>query len=374
MKKILIIGPSWVGDMVMAQALFMTLQNDARAAGESLAIDVLAPAWSRPLLERMPEVNRAIDLPFAHGELKLMERYRLGKSLRQESYSQVILLPNSLKSALVPLFSKIPKRTGWRGEARGYILNDMRRLVPEALPLMVQRFVALARADSQPLPDPIPTPRLVTKASSVEQALNTLSLSTHIPVLVICPGAEFGDAKQWPAQHYAALSTQRIKQGWQVWILGSAKDNAVALEIQGLLPEDLRQHCEILTGRTSLAQAIDLMSVASAVVSNDSGLMHVAAALAKPIVALYGSTSADFTPPLADQVQLLSIDIDCRPCFERTCPLGHKRCLVDLTPAMAIEALELIAPTDSHAISLVEEGSPNNGEQSAGERSTFCES
>jgi len=374
MRKILIIGPSWVGDMVMAQALFMTLQNDAHAAGESIEIDVLAPAWSRPLLERMPEVRRAIDLPFAHGELNLMERYRLGKSLRQECYAQVILLPNSFKSALIPLFSKIPKRTGWRGEARGYILNDMRRLVPEALPLMVQRFVALARAESQPLPDPMPTPRLVTEAHNVEEALNTLSLSTQIPVLVICPGAEFGDAKQWPAQHYAALSAQRIKQGWQVWILGSAKDNAVALEIQGLLTEDLRQRCEILTGRTSLAQAIDLMSVASAVVSNDSGLMHVAAALAKPIVALYGSTSADFTPPLADQVQLLSIDIDCRPCFERVCPLGHKRCLVDLTPAIALQALETIAPTASQTISLVEESSPNSGEQSAGERSTFCES
>lgn len=357
----------------MAQALFMTLHNDAKEAAQSLSIDVLAPAWSRPLLERMPEVNQAIDLPFAHGELNLSGRYRLGRALREQDYAQVIVLPNSLKSAVVPIFAKIPKRTGWRGEARGLILNDMRGLDPKALPLMVQRFVALGRVDGSSLPEPLPMPSLVTEASSVDAALKALSLQAQPPVLVICPGAEFGDAKQWPAEHYASLSGDKITQGWQVWILGSAKDNAVALEIQGLLAADLRTQCHILTGRTSLAQAIDLMSVASAVVSNDSGLMHVAAALGKPIVALYGSTSAAFTPPLADQVQLLSIDIDCRPCFQRTCPLGHKRCLVDLSPSVALAALEKIAPMRSHAIS-IEESSPNDGERSAGERSTFCES
>ena len=372
-KKILIIGPSWVGDMVMAQALFMTLQQDAKAAGQTLVIDVLAPAWSRPLLERMPEINRAIDLPFAHGELNLSGRYRLGRSLRHEGYSEVILLPNSLKSALVPVFAGIAKRTGWRGEARGLLLNDVRHLDTEALPLMVQRFVALARSKGSALPEPLPKPALVTNSHSVQEALQALSLIVNSPILVICPGAEFGDAKQWPAEHYASLSAEKIKQGWQVWILGSKKDNAVAYEIQGLMPAKQQAQCQILTGRTSLAQAIDLMSVASAVVSNDSGLMHVAAALGKPIVALYGSTSADFTPPLADQVQLLSIDIDCRPCFERTCPLGHKRCLVDLSPTIALQALEKITPMDS-LNTLVKESSSTNGEQSAGERSTFCES
>ncbi len=372
-KKILIIGPSWVGDMVMAQALFITLQEDARMQGGALVIDVLAPAWSRPLLERMPQVNQAIDLPFAHGELNLTGRYRLGKSLRAKGYDEVILLPNSLKSALVPMFAKIPKRTGWRGEARGLILNDMRYLDPEALPLMVQRFVALARPGGSELPEILPKPSLVTAPESVLKAMQAMDLDSQRPVLVICPGAEFGDAKQWPATHYASLSAEKIAEGWQVWILGSAKDNAVALEIQGLIAEELQMSCKILTGRTSLAQAIDLMSVASAVVSNDSGLMHVAAALGKPIVALYGSTSADFTPPLADQVQLLSIDIDCRPCFKRTCPLGHKRCLVDLSPSLALEALEKLAPMSSEAI-LVKDSSADSNEPSAGERQTFCES
>ncbi|MCB1648956.1 MAG: lipopolysaccharide heptosyltransferase II [Gammaproteobacteria bacterium] len=348
-RQVLVVGPSWVGDMVMAQALFITLKQDAEVAGERVEIDVLAPAWSRPLLERMPEVRRAIDMPFRHGELNLRGRYRLGHSLRKRGYEQVIVLPNSFKSALPTLFVRARRRTGWRGEARGLLLNDVRSLDKQALPLMVQRFVALARDAGAALPEPMPRPRLVTQAGSVAEAVSSLGLGLERPVLVICPGAEFGDAKQWPAQHYAALVADRIAAGWQVWIMGSAKDSAVAGQIQQSLAAELLAHCHDLTGRTSLAQAIDLMSLARAVVSNDSGLMHVAAALGRPIVALYGSTSADFTPPLADQVQLLATDIDCRPCFKRTCPLGHKRCLVDLTPRLALDALERVLQPETIA-------------------------
>lgn len=355
-RKILIVGPSWVGDMVMAQALFMTLQSQAEAEGATAIIDVLAPVWSRPLLVRMPQVRHAIDLPFAHGELNLAGRYRLGHSLRKERYDQVIVLPNSFKSALLTLFTRSRKRTGWRGEARAMLLNDVRQLDPQALPLMVQRFVALGLPEGAALPDPLPRPQLITNPASVTQALVDLQLQTARPVLVICPGAEFGDAKQWPAEHFASLSRSRIDAGSQVWILGSAKDSGIATTIKDLLPATARAECHDLTGRTSLAQAIDLMSLASAVVSNDSGLMHVAAALARPIVALYGSTSSDFTPPLADNVQLLATDIGCRPCFERTCPLQHKRCLVDLSPQLALGALETV---------LVRAGSPTqtDGEQ-----------
>jgi heptosyltransferase-2 len=362
-RRILIVGPSWVGDMVMAQALFISLQNDARAAGTPLAIDVLAPAWSRPLLVRMPEVRRAIDLPFQHGELNLRGRYRLGHSLRKEGYEQVIVLPNSFKSALLTLFVRSARRTGWRGEARGLLLNDVRDLDEKALPMMVQRFVALGRPAGQALPAPLPRPRLVTQPDDVQAALGALGLHQAQPVLAICPGAEFGDAKQWPAQHYASVCADRIAAGWQVWILGSAKDGPVATQVRNGLPASAQPFCQDLTGRTSLAQAIDIMSVATAVVSNDSGLMHVAAALGRPIVALYGSTSADFTPPLADNVQLLAIDIACRPCFERTCPLQHKRCLVDLAPTLALSALDqVLAQTNASPITV------------AGERNAFCES
>lgn len=345
-QKILIVGPSWVGDMVMAQALFMTLQVEARATGDDAIIDVLAPAWSRPLLERMPEVRRAIDLPFRHGELNLVGRYRLGHSLRNERYTQVIVLPNSFKSGLLARFVHSPRRTGWRGEARGILFNDVRTLDKAALPLMVQRFVALGLAPGASLPSPLLRPKLVTDPLAVAAALQAMNLhaqeAVDRPVLVICPGAEFGDAKQWPAEHYASLAQHKIQEGWQVWSMGSAKDGEVSAQIYARMDPNSQAYYHDLTGKTSLAQAIDLMSVARAVVSNDSGLMHVAAALARPIVALYGPTSADFTPPLADNVQLLAIDIACRPCFERTCPLKHKRCLVDLSPQLALTALERV--------------------------------
>jgi heptosyltransferase II len=337
-KKILIIGPSWVGDMVMAQSLFKVLHQQHN----SLQLDVLAPVWSRPILERMPEVGKAIDFPFAHGELGLGKRYQLGRSLRDNQYHQVIVLPNSFKSALVPWFTKIPQRTGWRGEQRGWLLNDCRRLDKNLYPLMVQRFVALAYPAQSALPEPIPVPQLVTSKQSASQAVADLGL-TWTPdtrVLALCPGAEFGDAKQWPAEHYAEVAKEYSRRGWRIGLMGSVKDRTVCEQIVAQLPADLQPQCDNLAGRTSLAQVIDLLSLAKAVVSNDSGLMHISAALHRPLVAVYGSTSADFTPPLSDQVQMLHTDISCRPCFRRQCPYGHKRCLTELLPQQVLKALD----------------------------------
>lgn len=337
--RILIVGPSWVGDMVMAQSMFMQI----KAQQPEAIIDVLAPAWSRPLLDRMPQVNRAIDLPFAHGELALSRRYRLGRELGARHYHQVILLPNSFKSALVPWFAGIPKRTGWRGEMRGWILNDCRVLDKDRLPLMVQRFIALALPAQAELPaalpEPMPVPQLMTDPASVQAALDAFGLQRTPAMLALCPGAEFGDSKQWPAEHYASVALAHINNGGQVWLFGSAKDRQVTDEIVARLPLAQQTSCHNLAGLTSLAQAIDLLSVVSAVVSNDSGLMHIAAALHRPLVAVYGSTSAAFTPPLTDRVELLSTDIECRPCFKRQCPYGHKRCLTELLPTQVLAAL-----------------------------------
>lgn len=344
-NRILIVGPSWVGDMVMAQSLFKVLHQQQPAGSEALQLDVLAPAWSRPILERMPEVNAAIDLPLAHGELGLKKRYTLGRALRAQQYRRVIVLPNSLKSALIPWFARIPQRTGWRGEQRGLLLNDCRVLDKQRYPLMVQRFVALALPAqatlSGELPEPLPVPQLISSRQSAQQAILALGLgwTADTAVLALCPGAEFGDAKQWPAEHYAEVARVYCERGWRVALMGSAKDQAVCQQIIDQLPPELQAHCDNLAGRTSLAQAIDLMSLARAVVSNDSGLMHIAAALHRPVVAVYGSTSPDFTPPLSDRVQLLHTDISCRPCFKRQCPYGHKRCLTDLQPQQVLQAL-----------------------------------
>lgn len=333
--NILIIGPSWVGDMVMAQTLFQRLHQ----RHPSCHIDVLAPAWSRPLLERMPEVREAIDFPLGHGVLALGRRYRIGRDL-QGRYEQAIVLPNSLKSALVPFFAGIPQRTGWLGECRYGLLNDARSLDKARYPLMIERFMALAEEPGAVLSQPYPRPALVIDADALTATLNALQLSLERPVLALCPGAEFGEAKRWPAPSYAQVAAWQIEQGWQVWLFGSGNDHKVGEAIRAALPDPLRSSVHNLAGQTQLAQAIDLLSCAQAVVSNDSGLMHVAAALARPLVAIYGSTSPDFTPPLGPAVEIVRLALECSPCFERTCRFGHYNCLRDLPPSRVIECLK----------------------------------
>ncbi|OEC32931.1 heptosyltransferase-2 [Pseudomonas cuatrocienegasensis] len=333
--NILIVGPSWVGDMVMAQTLFQCLKQRHPEA----QIDVLAPEWSRPLLERMPEVRRALSLPLGHGVLQLATRWRIGKSLAGQ-YDQAILLPNSLKSALVPFFAGIPKRTGWKGELRYGLLNDIRTLDKDRYPLMIERFMALAYEPGALLAKPYPRPSLQIDPQSREAALAAFGLTLDRPVLALCPGAEFGEAKRWPSDHYAKVAELKIRAGWQVWLFGSKNDHAVGEAIRARLIPGLREEAVNLSGETSLAQAIDLMACATAVASNDSGLMHVAAALNRPLVAVYGSTSPGFTPPLAEQVEVVRLGIECSPCFDRTCRYGHYNCLRDLKPRPVVEALE----------------------------------
>ncbi|EHK69697.1 ADP-heptose:LPS heptosyltransferase II [Pseudomonas psychrotolerans L19] len=333
--NILIIGPSWVGDMVMAQTLFVCLKRQH----PDCQIDVLAPEWSRPLLERMPEVREALSFPLGHGAFELATRRRIGQQLRGR-YDQAILLPNSLKSALVPYFAGIPKRTGWRGEMRFGLLNDIRTLDKARYPLMIERFMALAHAPGAELPKPYPEPRLAIDPASRDAALERFGLSLDRPVLALCPGAEFGEAKRWPAEHYAAVADARLRQGWQVWLFGSQKDAPGGEEIREWVTPGFEEDVCNLAGRTSLAEAIDLLSCASAVISNDSGLMHVAAALDRPLVAVYGSTSPGFTPPLASQVEVVRLGLECSPCFDRTCRFGHYDCLRLLQPSLVQDALD----------------------------------
>lgn len=333
--NILIIGPSWVGDMVMAQTLFQCLKT----RHPDCAIDVLAPEWSRPILERMPEVRAALSFPLGHGVLELATRRRIGKSLAGR-YDQAILLPNSLKSALVPFFAGIPLRTGWKGEMRYGLLNDVRTLDKDRYPLMIERFMALAYPPGSELPRPYPRPALRIDPASRDAALASFGLVLDRPVLALCPGAEFGESKRWPSEHYARVAEHRIREGWQVWLFGSKKDHPVGEDIRSRLIPGLREEVVNLCGETSLAQAIDLLSCAASVVSNDSGLMHVAAALNRPLVAVYGSTSPQFTPPLAEQVEIVRLGIECSPCFDRTCRFGHYNCLVQLEPRVAVDALD----------------------------------
>jgi heptosyltransferase-2 len=345
--KILIVGPSWVGDMVMAQSLFMVLKQQYPEA----TIDVLAPAWSRPIIERMPEVNKAIDMPLGHGHFGLKDRWILGRALQKEGYTQSIILPNSWKSALIPWFAKIPVRTGWKGEARYGLLNDLRKLDKVQLPMMVQRFVALAypalpylksgaKKTSNTSLENCPPPSLLIDKNRLPTLLQHFGLNTRKPTLILCPGAEFGPAKQWPAEHYSATAAHMIKTGYQVWVMGSSGDIAIAEAIYSQIKDKIdTASMTILCGKTSLEEAIDLLSIADKVLSNDSGLMHIASALNKPLVALYGATSPEFTPPLSSNARIVSIEVDCGPCFKRECPEGHHKCMNSLNPEAVLKVL-----------------------------------
>jgi|APSaa5957512535_1039671.scaffolds.fasta_scaffold00043_38 heptosyltransferase II len=334
-EKFLVIGPSWVGDMVMAQVLFRRL----KANFDDCSISVLAPDWTRPLLERMPEVEDSIASTTQRGQLGLGARRTLGLSLREQEFTTAYVLPNSFKSALIPFHARIPRRIAWRGEFRGLLLTDSRVLKKDIYPLMVQRFAALAEPAGSKPPTEILDPRLSIDPETLSSTRNKFQLSIENRILAICPGAEFGTSKQWPAKHFASSCKSLIADGWRVWIFGSANDEAMAASILQEMNDAEQQACENLCGKTSLAEAIDLLSLTDVVISNDSGLMHIAAALDIPVVALYGSTSPDFTPPRAEKVKLLSTNIECRPCFKRECPLGHQKCLQDLEPELAISAV-----------------------------------
>lgn len=331
-KKILVIGPSWVGDMVMAQSLFMTLKQ--RHA--DCQIDVLAPQWSFPLLERMPEVSEALAMPLGHGQFGLGERFQLGKNLRSAQYDKVIVLPNSWKSALIPFFANIPSRTGYLGEARWGLLNDARKLDKETLTMTVQRFVSLGLPESSSQPASCPVPKLDVDSDRQQVVSQKFQLDTSNKILALCPGAEYGEAKRWPAEHYADVVKQKVKQGWSAWLFGSEKDQAVAAQINQLTDGV----CQDFSGKTSLGEAIDLMSFANIVIANDSGLMHVAAALGKNLVAIYGSSDPNFTPPLNAEAHIVKLEMDCAPCFKRVCPLGHTKCLTDIKPEQVLALID----------------------------------
>ena len=334
-ERFLVVGPAWVGDMVLAQSLFIFLKQ--RHPGSR--IEVLAPGWTRALLERMPEVDEAIALDIGHGELKLGTRLRLGRQLRKRRYDRAIVLPNSFKSALVPFAARARVRTGFTGELRYGLLNDIRRLDQNKFPRTVDRFVALALAPDEPLPK-IPPPRIRADVDKARMALARLVRSLPVkPVLGLCPGAEYGPAKRWPAEYYADVAKAKLDEGWEVWLFGSENDAPVSGAIQSLTGN----RCLDLSGKTTLSEAIDLMSLTTAVVTNDSGLMHVAAALGRALIAIYGSTDPGHTPPMSEEASILYLSVECSPCFERECPFGHYRCLRDIMPDTVLHTLRRLA-------------------------------
>ena len=332
-QQILVAGPAWVGDMVMAQSLFMTLKQRPHP----VEIDVLAPAWSNPILARMPEVRESINLPVSHGEFGLLRRYQLGKSLRVKQYDQAIITPRSYKSALVPFFAKAKQRTGYRGEMRYGLINDIHSLDKNILKQTVQRYVALGINDDTVQAPIIPFPKLTVDEDNLQRLLKELKLNLDKPVIAFLPGAEYGEAKRWPIKYFAELANKLNTQGVQVWILGSEKDHTAAVTIaEG-------NGAVNLCGKTRLEDSIDLLSVCKSAVTNDSGLMHIAAAVDIPLLAIYGSSTPDYTPPLTNKVKIQYLGLECSPCFKRECPLGHTNCLKNITVDSVFKDIDVIS-------------------------------
>ena len=323
MPRLLVVAPNWIGDALMAQPLLARLHE--KLAG--LRIEVLAPPWVAPVARRMPEVAEVIEAPLRHGPLQLRGRWRLGRGLRQRRYDQAIVLPNTWKSALVPFFADIPLRSGYVGESRYGLLNLLYRTPPgKDRPDMRLHYARLAEPPGTEPKQPLPQTRLQVSQDEVASAKARFRLPERY--VVLCPGAEYGPAKRWP--YFADLSK---RLGAPVVALGAAGDVQSAQGIEGTN----------LVGKTDLHEAIALIAGAHSVVSNDSGLMHVAAALGRPLVALFGSSSPEHTPPASAAARVLWLHVDCSPCYQRECPLGHFKCMKDMDVEMVLHQLKAIA-------------------------------
>ncbi|MBI1889893.1 MAG: lipopolysaccharide heptosyltransferase II [Burkholderiales bacterium] len=332
--RTLIISPNWIGDAVISQ----TLLRQLKTWRPERAIDVLAPKWVAPMWRMVREVDAIIETPFTHGPLQLGERWKFANRLKSRGYVDAYVLPNTFKSALIPWMAGIPRRVGYRGEMRYGLINVMHHVSPQAPRPMVSFYAALAQppAPAAPLPNELPRPTLTVPPEQAQQVEAKFGLDRSKRLLVMAPGAEFGEAKRWPAAHFAELArvARQTYPDIQIVLLGSGKDKPVCDQIIAAVP-----HAQNLAGVTSLEQAIAVIAQADAVVSNDSGLMNIASALNRPIVAIYGPTDWNNTPPFSEVAEIMSLHLECAPCHQRTCPLGHHNCMKLLTADMVWQPL-----------------------------------
>ena len=326
-RRTLIVAPQWIGDAVMSEPLLRCL------AGKGELLSVAALPWVAPVYRAMPQVREVLEWPFAHGRLDWSARRRIAADLRGR-FDAAYVLPNSIKAALIPWLARIPLRFGYHGEAR-YLLLNRRLPQPAGRAPMVGFYGALA---GLPI-DTAVAPQLSLDAPARARAAQGVGVEPG-QYWVFAPGAEYGPAKCWPAEHYAALAVSLHRDsGLPVLLLGSAKEVALCDSIaRAAAPA-----CKVLAGQTPLLDALALIAAARGLVSNDSGLMHVGAAFGIPQAAVFGSTSPLHTPPLNSRARVLwlkdELGLDCAPCFDRQCRFGHTRCLTELAPQRVETAL-----------------------------------
>lgn len=333
--RTLIISPNWVGDAVIAQPLLRLLKQQR----PERPIDVLAPGWVAPVWRAVHEVDTVLEAPFKHGALQLRERWKFARQLHQRGYADAYVLPNTLKFALIPWLAGIPRRVGYQGEMRYGLINVMHHKSPHAPRPMVSFYAALADAPASVVPAPadLPRPTLTVSQEQLDIAATRLGLQPGNRLIAFAPGAEFGPAKRWPPHHFAELAKiiRSNHPDVQIVMLGSPKDREVCDEIAAAQPWLLN-----FAGVTTLSEAIAMLALADVVVSNDSGLMNIASALNRPIIGLYGPTDHVNTPPFSDVAKIVSLHLECSPCGQRTCPLGHHYCMRNLSAEMVWEPLQ----------------------------------
>jgi heptosyltransferase-2 len=310
--RTLVISPNWIGDAVMAQPLLQRL----KALHPERPIDVLAPPAVSPVWRQMPEVAEVLEAPFRHGSLQLKERWRYARLLRRRGYADAYILPNTLKYALIPWLAGIARRVGYKGESRYGLVNVMHHDDMPPRP-MVPFYAALADAPGAALPGGLPKPRMTVGAAQMAAACAKVGLDPARALVVFAPGAEFGGAKRWPPAHFDSDSCNEVI--------------AAAGTPAGLVS---------LAGKTSLSDAVALIAQSAAVVSNDSGLLHVASALNRPVIAIYGPTDPDHAPPFSDLAASISLRLDCSPCRQRECPLGHQNCMHGISAGQVWQTLQ----------------------------------
>ena len=343
MQGILIIAPNWIGDAVMTQPLLAALKSQYPAS----TIDVLASTWVAPIYRACSEVNHVIEANFQHKQLQWGLRKQLANDLRLRGYQACFILPNSLKSALIPWMANIPFRIGYRGELRFGLINiALNNPSKINRPPMVEHYLALSQllSDEETLAAKTLTPKLNVSSSakqSIDKKLSDANIDSK-SVFVFCPGAEYGPTKRWPASHFAELANHLAQQlpNANIILLGSKSDHELAEAILQQSRDSLKIHnwC----GNTSLDEAIALIGVAKAVVSNDSGLMHIAAALKTPQIAIFGSSDPAHTPPLSENAKVIWLNLPCSPCHKKECPLGHLKCLNDILPQQVLATLNTL--------------------------------
>ncbi|MCR5536415.1 MAG: lipopolysaccharide heptosyltransferase II [Succinivibrio sp.] len=337
MYNFLVILPSWLGDIIMAQSLLQTLKHDY----PSCHIDVYTPAYALPLLERMAQIDGKIINPFGHGQLRLLQRFKEGRMLARHHYDTVFVLPNSLKSALVPFFAGIKERRGFKGESRYLLLNRM-RTNKQDFPMMVERYVALAY-DPKSVPTHAELPLMLypkLTAHKLKAALlERLHLKLDRPLLALGCGANYGPAKLWPVQYFAQVCDFWVGQGGAILALGTKNDLKTVTSIRNQVSPHTLAYFYDVAGQTNLTEVVDLVAACTAAVCNDSGLMHTVAALDVPQICIFGSTSTAYTPPLSTKAVCLEASESCHPCFKRTCQFNTYACLKNLMPDLVIQEL-----------------------------------